>query len=277
MAQSSVEYGPRLIGSPAGELRAAVLVRPSASIERATPRNAEPGAIYARALEQHAVLERTLRSFGAEVDVVDSFGDDPYRTAVADAAVVFENGAVMMRPSSMSRRGEAENLERVFASIDVPLSGRITPPALLDGTDVLLVDATAYVGVGARGNDLGRSAMRELAAAAGFEVVEVRLARDVASLHSVAGILGEGIVALAPAKLDAAAFSKVRVVALEPGEESAAGVICLSDRHVIVDVRYRTALRRMRAAGVTVEGIDLYEFEKLGITPSMLVLPTRRA
>jgi hypothetical protein len=32
----------------------------------------------------------------------------------------------------------------------------------------------------------------------------------------------------------------------------------------------------MRRAGITVEAIDLYEFTKLGLTPSMLTLALRR-
>jgi N-dimethylarginine dimethylaminohydrolase len=89
-------------------------------------------------------------------------------------------------------------------------------------------------------------------------------------------VLGSGIVALAVDKVDAAAFAGFETVMIERGEESAAGVIVLGDRHVIADVRYRTALQRIRGAGITVEGIDLYDFEKIGITPSMLVLPVRR-
>jgi hypothetical protein len=32
----------------------------------------------------------------------------------------------------------------------------------------------------------------------------------------------------------------------------------------------------MRRAGIAVESIDLYEFSKIGITPSMLVLSLKR-
>lgn len=272
----SLDFGPRLIREPAGTLRAAAVVPPSPGIEHARPLNAEPGAVYARALEQHAVLQGTLRYFGVEVTAISPSGEDPYGAAVCEAAVLFESGAVMMRPTSMTRRVEVERVEDTFSAIDVPLCGRIVAPGLLDGTDVLLVDSTAFVGVSGRANEVGRHGFMQVARAQGFSVVEVELAPGVASLQSVAGVLGRGVVVLAPEKLDVAAFSHFETVLLDRGEESAAGVICLGDRHVIADVRYRTALRRMRKAGVTVEGLDLYEFEKIGITPSMLVLPIAR-
>lgn len=276
MTHPGVEFGPRLIGTPAGALRSALVARPSPRIEQAAPLNGEPGAIFGRAAEQHSVLVRTLRYFGVDVEIVEPYGEDPLCAAVADAAVVFESGAMLMRPTRMSRRNEAESLATEFARIDVPLAGRIDAPGLLDGTDVLLVGRTAFVGAGTRGNAIGRAGFASVARAHGFDVVEVRLAPGTRALSAVAGVAGERTVVIAPEKLDASAFEGFETITLPRGEEAAAGVLCLGDRHVIADVRYRTALQRMRRAGITVEGIDLYEFEKLGLTPSMLVLPLRR-
>lgn len=258
-------------------MRSAVAVRPSPRIERAVSLPGEPGTIYARAAEQHEVLLRTLRYFGVDVNAIEAYGDDPYRPAVADTAVVFESGAVLMRPTSMSRRVEVDRMAAEFARIDVPLSGRIAAPGLLDGTDVLLAGKTAFVGVGGRGNAIGRANFAQIARSHGYRVVEVALASDVPALRSVANAVGANAVVLAPEKLDAAAFEGFRTVALERGEESGAGVLCIGEKHVIADVRYRTAFGRMHRAGITVEGIDLYEFEKIGLVPSMLVLPLRRA
>ena len=40
--------------------------------------------------------------------------------------------------------------------------------------------------------------------------------------------------------------------------------------------RERTALKVMRKAGLVVEGIDLYDFEKVGIAPGALALALKR-
>ena len=45
---------------------------------------------------------------------------------------------------------------------------------------------------------------------------------------------------------------------------------------MLADIRYRTALGADAPAGITVEAIDLYEFTKIGITPSMLALVLKR-
>ena len=274
--KAAPHFGPRLIGSPTGTLRAALLIRPSQAIERAKPLPGEPGVVHAWALDQHAILCKTLAYFGVEIVVMDSRDEDPYETSVTDGAVAFEDGAMLMRPTAMARRGEADRLKAQFSHIDVPLAGHVTAPGLLDGSDVLLVGQTAFVGVGKRGNDLGRSGFAQVARAHGYQIVEVDIDPSVPSLRAVAGAIAKDTVVIAADRVDRGAFEGFRTIVLERGEELAAGVIPIGDKHVIADIRFRTALTAMRRAGVTVEAIDLYEYGKIGLTPSMLVLALKR-
>lgn len=273
---TTIDFGPRLAGTPTGKLRTAALVRPAAALEQARALPGEPGAVYARALEQHEILRKTLGYFGVETIVLEARGEDPYESAVGDAAVTFEDGVLVMRPSAMSRRAEAERVESECARMDLPIAGHIAPPGLLDGGDVLLVGRTAFVGHGPRGNAIGRAGFSAVAAAHGFTVVDVALAADTSSLRSVANAVASDTVVIAPDKLDASAFAGFRTIELPRGEERGAGVLCIGERHVIADVRYKTALAILRKAGVVVEGIDLYDFEKVGITPSLLALALKR-
>src|SRR6185437_7354552 len=107
MTTHTVSYGPRLVAHPTGALRSAVLVAPAPAIENARPLPGELNAIAPRARAQQEILAKTLRYFGCEVTLLEPFSTDPYASAVADASVVFENGAVIMRPGSMSRRPES--------------------------------------------------------------------------------------------------------------------------------------------------------------------------
>jgi N-dimethylarginine dimethylaminohydrolase len=274
--KSALRFGPLLVQTPAGRLRAAVLVKPTASIETAAPLIGEPGTVYAWSLEQHAILRRTLEYFGVETILLEPHSTDAYESAAANAAVALRDGAVLMRPTAMARRAEADRMRAEFACIDVPLAGHIAAPGLLDGNDVMLARDTAFVGAGARGNELGRSGFSQVARAHGYRVVEVKLAAGVPALRAVAAAVANDAIVLGADKADPAAFSGFRTIVLERGEENAAGVICLGERHVLADVRYRTALSTMRRAGITVEAIDLYEFAKIGMTPSMLALALKR-
>jgi dimethylargininase len=272
----AARFAGRLLGSATGRLRSALLIKPTPAIERAKPVQGEPGAVYARALDQHAVLCRTLSFFGVETVLFEQAADQPYESAAADAAVIFEDGAFLMRPTPMARRGEADRMESECSRIGLPLVGHVAAPGLLDGGDVLLAGATAFVGVGDRGNALGREAFAASATAHGFRVVEVPLAPGVSSLRSVAGAVAKDTVVLAAGAVDPAAFAGFTTIVVERGEDLAAGLLPLGERHVIAEMRYRTSLRALRKAGVSVESIDLYEFTKIGITPSMLVLALKR-
>lgn len=277
MSNVTLDFGPRLIANPTGALRSAVMLRPGGAIERALPLPSEPGVIHARAFAQHEILEKTLRSFGVEVHLEHATGEDPYECSVIDAAVLFENGAVITRPSAMRRRAEADRMEALFTRIDVPIAGHISAPGLFDGGDALLLGDAAFIGVGARGNTLGRSGFSDIAGAHGYRVIEVKLAASVRSLRSVVSAVSHDTVVIAADLVDPEAFADFHTVILAQGEQLGAGVLCLGNAHVLTDVRYRTTSKLLRKARISVVSIDLYEFAKVGITPSQLVLPLRRA
>jgi dimethylargininase len=276
MVTHALDFGPLLLQTPAGRLRTVILVKPSPAIEAARPLIGEPGIVYARALEQHEILRKTLEYFGVETIVLNTHSNDPYEVAAANAAVALRDGAVLMRPTSLSRRGEADRMMAELARVDVPLAAHIAAPGLLDGNDIMLAGEVAFVGLGPRGNDLGRSGFSEVARARGYRVVEVKLAEGVPSLRAVASAVADDMVVLGGDKADPAAFAGFRTIVLERGEENAAGVLCLGERHVLADVRYRTSFSIMRRAGLGVEAIDLYEFAKAGMTPAALALALKR-
>jgi dimethylargininase len=275
-AHGKIGFGPRLVENPTGPLRSAILIKPSAAIELVRPIAGEPGAIYERAREQHDVLRSTLEYFGVETISYESHGRDAYEISAADAAVALRDGVVLMRPSAMSRRAEADRMQSEFACIDVPIAGHIQGPGLLDGSDVILAGETAFVGAGSRGNEIGREGFARLAAAHGYHVVEVKLAPGVQALRSVAAAIANDTIVIGGDSVDPAGFEGCKTIVLERGEENAAGVLCLDERHVLADIRYRTALAQMGRQGITVEAIDLYEFTKIGLTPAMLTLVLKR-
>lgn len=265
-----------MIASATGALRAALLIKPSRSIESATPLIGEPGSVYGRALEQHASLVKTLQYFGVKTTVLEPLSDDSSVCAAADGAVVLEDGAAIMRPFAMSRRDESTRIEQRFGEIRVPIAGHVVAPGLLDGSDVLLAAGTAFVGVGKNSNPLGRAGFASIARAHGLRVVEVRLAAETRTLRSVANAVSEETIVLAPHRVDESAFAGFKTIVLEIGEELGAGVLTLGKRRVIANLRYRTTLALLAKAGISVEAIDLYDFGKIGITPSMLVLALKR-
>lgn len=277
MQTTTTTWGPRLVANPTGALRAAVLVTPPPAIESARPLPGEPNAIHSRALAQHAILIKTLRDFSCAITLLEAHTTDPYASAVADAGIVFENGAVLLRPSSMTRRPESAWLEGELVKHDVPVAGHIAAPGLLDGTDILMAGDTAFIGLSKRSNAIGRSGFANVAKAHGFKVVEVKLADNVQSLRAAAGVLSSDSIVLAPPdRIDHAAFNGFKIFVTQPSDDLGAGVLNLGDHHVLADVRFPRVIDALRKGGIVVEAIDLYDFGRVGISPSMLVLDLKR-
>jgi dimethylargininase len=276
MAQTQVKYGPRLVGHPTGTLRAALLVRPNPEIEAVRPLQGEPSAIYRRALDQHGILVEMLKYFGVEVTVIDPPDTAPFAPAAGDLAVCFENGAALMRPSSLDRHAEVDAIEKHFAHIDVPLAGHIAAPGLLDGSDVLLAGNTAFIGITKRSNAIGRQGFAQMARANGYTPVEVKVREDVRSLRTVANAVASDTIVVAADRLDETAFAGFKLIRLERGEEFGAGVFPLGERRVVANMRFRTSLDQLRKAGIAVESIDLYDFGKVGLVPANLILALKR-
>jgi hypothetical protein len=54
-------------------------------------------------------------------------------------------------------------------------------------------------------------------------------------------------------------------------------VLALGSRRVLANLRFRETIPLLRAARVAVDAIDLWEFGKIGVTPSTLALALKRA
>lgn len=276
MSGNTVEYGPRLIVSPAAALRRALVVMPSGAIENARPLQGEPNAVHTRAVAEFEVFAKTLRFFGCEVIELQNSSGDPLASAVADVAVVFESGAAIMRPSSPARRAEAAWIEAEFEKRDVPIAAHLSAPGLLDGSDVVLAGKTAFIGAGRRSNALGRDGFARIAQAHGFRPVEVPLGAGVPSLRAVCGVLSDDELVIATERLDRSLFDGFKTIDVRRGDEFGAGVLNVGYRHVVADVRFPSVIDAIRSAGTRVDAIDLYDFGRVGLTPSMLAVDLKR-
>jgi dimethylargininase len=277
-------YAAPYVSSDAGALAGALVLRPSASIDRLPPIKGEPSPIADRAQEQHAIFTGRLRALGVAVHEIVPRTESATESLVADCAIVLPNGAVIARPSQIERRAEVAAVETHLAELGIPIVGRIEAPGLLDATDVAIAPGRIFVGVpraGAglrrRSNELGRKQLEAIATQQGFRIVELAVASDVPRLRDVFSVAGVDTVVAAPDRVDLVAATDLRVVEVPRGEELAAGVLTLGERRVLTNNRFRDSIALMRKAKIVVEAIDLWEFGKAGFGPFALALPFKRS
>lgn len=269
-------------------LRAVLVAPPSGAIARERPVQGESNAIADRARAQHGILLGRLAAHGINAIKLDADPVAPFGALCADAALVMADGAFIMRPSDIERRREVGVVEAALQSLDIPVVGRIEPPGLLDGGDVLITAETAYVGVAAprasevgiprsaHGNEHGREQFAAYARSRGLKVVEVPLSAEVLRLRSVASLVDTNTVLCSTGLLDADKFAGMQRIDVPRGEDYAAGVLAIGRRRVIANLRFRETIPILRAAKVWVDAIDLWEFGKIGVTPSTLTLVLKR-
>src|SRR5262249_58760941 len=97
--------------------------------------------------------------------------DLPDSVSAEDAAVVFDEIAVIARPGAQSRREEVDSVAEALGRYR-PLR-RIEPPGTLDGGDVLVAGRRVFVGRSSRTNGAGIDQMRRLLAPHGYTVEAV--------------------------------------------------------------------------------------------------------
>jgi dimethylargininase len=276
-------YTVPFAASDAGALAGAVVLRPCAAVDRLPPVAGEPSPIASRAIEQHAILVRTLRDRGVTVHALEPQTESPTESLLADCALIFPSGAIIARPSQIERRAEVAAIERALGELGIPIIGRITAPGLLDATDVAIAPDAVFIGaplpgagLRARSNALGRAQLAALVTELGYRAVEIAVAADVPRLRDVLSVIASDTLVVAPDKVDLGSLNGFRTVELPRGEEFAAGVLALGERRVLTNLRFRESLAILRAAKIGVEAIDLWEFGKAGFGPFSLVLAIKR-
>jgi N-dimethylarginine dimethylaminohydrolase len=280
---------PPFVRDEVATLRSALVATPSSAIERERPLPGEPNAIAERTRAQHAVFVARLAAHGVKTVKLDADPVASLGALCADVAIVVADGAFLMRPSDVNRRREVSAVEAALQNAGIPIVGRIEPPGLLDGGDVLFAPGCVFLGVAEQraadvgipggthhGNAHGREQLAAFARARGLKVVEVPLAAQVKRLRSVASLIDARTIVYGGGLIDVERFAGFETIELPRGEGYAAGLLVLGPRRVIANLRFREAIPRLAKARIAVDAIDLWEFGKVGATPSSLALALKR-
>ena len=248
---------------------------------------AEPDA--ARIAEEHRALRAALADLGAEVVVAETASDGNLDAVyVYDPALITDEGAILLRPGKIERRGEVDAMRADFAAAGVPIAAELSAPALAEGGDTLWLDPTTLVvGLGYRTNATG--AAQIAVAVPHVDVLTVDLPHhhgpgEVFHLLSVISPLDE---ALALAYLP---LMPVRLVQLleergielievpdEEFESMGCNVLALGPRLALALDGNPETRRRMEAAGVDVRVYSGEELSRKGDGgPTCLTRPLER-
>ncbi len=210
------------------------------------------------AREQWQAYCDLLRRWHINLATVSASDRHPDCCFIQDTAVVLDEVCVMASMGAASRTGETKEVEKI-------LSGRrelqrITPPATLDGGDVVQFGKRLFVGLSRRTNGRGISALKQIVEPFGYRVTPVVVSGGL-HLTTGCGVVNDETVLLNTQWLDATAFSNLRQLHVPQTEPWAANTIRLNGS-VCLEASAPQTAELVSPYADTIETLDISEFRK---------------
>lgn len=177
---------------------------------------------------EHRAYVSVLQAAGIAVELLPAEEGFPDSIFVEDAALVFGEGAILLKPGAESRAGEAALiapvLKRHFDTVLALEEGHV------DGGDVLVTPDGVVIGLSHRTDGAGAEALGKLLVRLGQKPLIANTPPDILHFKTGCGMLDEETMLVAPAMADCPAFAGLRVLVTPAGEEGAANVLRIRDR-----------------------------------------------
>ena len=222
-----------------------------------------------RARAQHAEYERCLADLGCAVTRLDAAADMADAVFIEDAAVVFDEIAVITRPGAVSRRAETVAVAKALEPHR--RLARITAPGTLDGGDVLVAGRRVFVGLSTRSNEEGVRQLRDVLAPLGYHVCGV----PVGCLHLKTAVtsVADDLLLIDGTWVDVRPFGDFELVHVDPSETYAANALRIGNV-VVYAAAFPKTRDRLRAHGLDVRTVPADELAKAegGVTCCSLII-----
>ena len=212
----------------------------------------------ARATAQHAAYEQRLGELGAGIVRAPAAPDLPDAVFVEDTALVLAEVAVITRPGSPRRRLETAAVATLLSAYR-PLAC-LTPPATLDGGDVLQIQRTLFVGRSSRTNEAGIEQLRSLLAPFDYRVIPVEFTGCLHLKSAVTRIADELLLAN-PEWVSSSPFRPLEAIPVDPREPYGANALRIAGTVVCAE-QYPRTRGRMVERGLGVVSLDCSELAK---------------
>jgi dimethylargininase len=242
------------------DFNAAIARTPGRSVVGGLRAGDGPDPDYSAILEEHRRYVTALRAAGVEVHVLDpleAFADSMF---VEDPALVFPEGAIVLRPGAPSRLGEADSLRPElglrFAEVLILEDG------FADGGDVLVTPDVVFIGLSDRTDRIGAEGLQRLLARLGRKARLVDTPPGGLHLKSAATLVDEETVLTTPELAAAGVFTGLRTLVGPKSEVSGACVLRVNDV-VLAGAQFPRTLDLLADHGLTVEPLPVAEIVKI--------------
>jgi dimethylargininase len=238
----------------------ALLRRPGPSAISGLRAGDGPDPDFAGLLAEHGAYAAALAAAGLNVAILDPLESYPDALFVEDPALVFPEGAIVLRPGAPSRADEGEYLRGALAARFAQVLELGEGHA--DGGDVLALPDRVFVGLSARTDRTGAEALARLLDQLGYRAAIVETPRQVLHLKTASSLIDEETVLATTALAASGIFAGYRVIEVPVGEEGGANVLRVRDT-LLIGQGYPGTVSLLGGGGVEVVTLPNREIAKI--------------
>lgn len=239
-----------------------VIVRePSRSVVNGLRADDRGDPTYEGVAAEHAAYIQAMRDAGVEVTVLPVLEEFPDSIFVEDPALVFPEGAIVLRPGTESRLGEAEFMapvlrEKFETVLDLPATG------FADGGDILTAPDRVMIGLSARTDRAGAEALQDCLAQLGRKSEIVATPEGVLHFKTDCSLLDDETVLVTSRLAASGVFDGFKTCIVPEGEEPAANALRVNGV-VMVGSDYPRTIEMLDKAGYSVVPLKTTEIGKV--------------
>ena len=246
---------------PCYQFNSAIVRTPSTSIVNGLRAQDRGNPDFDGVMSEHRGYIKALESAGADVTVLPCLDNFPDAVFVEDPALVFSEGAVLLRPGAPSRQGETEEIAPVLHDmfdrvLDLPY------PGFADGGDVLVTPGTVMIGLSARTDETGAKGLIRQLGRLGYKGEIVNTPREILHFKTGCSLLDDETILVTKQMDTSGIFAGFNTMILPDGEEPAANAVRFRDM-VLVSAKYKRAIDMLDKAGYAVCPVKTDEIEKV--------------
>ncbi len=247
----------------------AIVRTPAKSVIDGLRADAGEGPSYDGVVAEHAAYVEALRGAGVAVTTLPALEAFPDSVFVEDPALVFPEGAILLRLAAPSRSGEVAAIAPALCdAFDVIYE---LHDGFADGGDVLATGETIMVGRSARTDRIGAETLLKLLGKLGHRAEIVETPKGVLHFTTDCSLVDEETM-LSTARLAASGvFKGFDTLIVPEGEEGAANALRVNDA-LLVGAGYPRTIDLLARRGSKVVPLATTDIEKIDARVSCMSL-----
>ena len=245
---------------PAYRFNSAIVRSPARSVINGLRADDRGDPSFEGVTAEHTAYVAALETAGLRVSLLPALEAFPDSVFVEDTALVFTEGAILLRPGAKTRAGEVEHMAPVLAGhFDKVLS---LASGFADGGDILTTQDLVMIGLSARTDHAGAEALQSALAELGRKSEIVTTPPGVLHFKTDCSLLDEERILSTRRLAASGVFSNFRIITVPEGEEAAANALRINDV-VLVGADYPRTIEMLQKEGFSVAALKTTEIGKI--------------